>query len=78
MAKFRKKPVTVEAEQYLAEVQEPEGLCWGLTCGVDCPHIHTLEGPLPVSNGDWIITGVKGEKCLCKPDVFPKTYELAE
>ena len=28
-----------------------------------------------VSDGDWIITGVKGEKYPCKPDIFTETYE---
>jgi hypothetical protein len=25
--------------------------------------------------GDWIITGVQGEKYFCKPDIFEATYE---
>lgn len=37
--------------------------------------INTLEGPLRAAPGDWIITGVRGEKYPCKPDVFEKTYE---
>ncbi|EEY34540.1 hypothetical protein [Pseudoleptotrichia goodfellowii] len=37
--------------------------------------IQTLEGPLKASIGDWIITGVHGEKYPCKPDIFKKTYE---
>lgn len=39
------------------------------------PHVHTLEGPLRVSPGDHIITGVKGEKYPVKPDIFEATYE---
>ena len=27
--------------------------------------------------GDWIITGVKGERYSCKPDIFEATYEPA-
>jgi hypothetical protein len=27
------------------------------------------------SVGDYIITGVKGEVCPCKPDIFEATYE---
>ncbi len=27
------------------------------------------------SPGDWIITGVKGERYPCKPDIFTATYE---
>lgn len=40
--------------------------------------IKTLEGDMRVSNGDWIITGVKGEKYNCKPDIFEATYEAVE
>jgi hypothetical protein len=39
------------------------------------PQIMTLEGPMYVSPGDWIITGVAGEHYPCKPDIFNKTYE---
>jgi hypothetical protein len=38
--------------------------------------IHTLEGDMIASPGDWIITGVKGETYPCKPDIFEETYEL--
>lgn len=37
--------------------------------------IHTLEGDMIASPGDWIITGIRGEQYPCKPDVFEKTYE---
>lgn len=37
--------------------------------------IQTLEGPMHASVGDWIITGIRGEKYPCKPDVFDRTYE---
>ena len=50
-----------------------------------CPHcgrimhdhgwIDTLEGCHVVCPGDWIITGVSGEKYPCKPDIFEKTYD---
>lgn len=42
---------------------------------VSGPHIMTVEGPLHVSDGDWVITGIKGEKYPCKPDIFEATYE---
>ena len=37
--------------------------------------IHTLEGDMRVSSGDWIIRGVQGEFYPCKPDIFKATYE---
>lgn len=76
MTKFRKLPVEVEAEPYIAEAQEPEGLCWELTHGANCPHVHTLNGPVVVMDGDWIVTGIKGERYPCAPEIFAETYEL--
>jgi hypothetical protein len=38
-------------------------------------NIPTLEGTMTARIGDWIITGVNGEKYPCKPDIFEKTYE---
>ena len=61
MAKYRKKPVVIEAYQTYVEVK-----------------IQTLEGEMTASPGDWIITGVKGERYPCKPDIFTATYEPAE
>lgn len=37
--------------------------------------IDTLEGGHTVCLGDWIITGVKGERYPCKPDIFEETYD---
>ena len=39
--------------------------------------IQTLEGVMHADPGDWIITGVKGERYPCKPDVFALSYEPA-
>jgi len=39
--------------------------------------IETLEGTMVAEPGDWIITGVKGERYPCKPDIFEMTYEPA-
>ena len=42
-----------------------------------CEHgwIDTLEGGHVVCPGDFVITGVKGERYPCKPDIFAATYE---
>lgn len=37
--------------------------------------IHTLEGVMEATPGDWIIRGIKGELYPCKPDIFDATYE---
>ena len=36
--------------------------------------IKTLEGDMNVSEGDYIIKGIKGEFYPCKEDIFKKTY----
>lgn len=91
MAKYRKKPVVVEAEQWFPG-KNVEGVIPLSEAPLVNPiliketgypveqlgYIHTLEGGYIVSPGDWIITGVKGEKYACKPDVFEKTYEKVE
>ena len=40
--------------------------------------IDTLEGGHIVCPGDFIITGIEGEKYPCKPDIFENTYDLVE
>lgn len=40
--------------------------------------LQTLEGPLTITLGDWIIRGVKGELYPCKADIFEATYEAVE
>lgn len=58
---------------------ETRGKCGAIQFGYMscCPFgfIQTLEGGHVVSPGDWIITGVAGEKHPCKPDIFAQTYE---
>lgn len=40
--------------------------------------IDTLEGGHVVCVGDWIITGIRGERYPCKPDIFANSYEAVE
>lgn len=82
MAKYRKKPVVVEAEKYkkgmedgFEWVQEEQGE-WVKESYK--PYINTLEGKHYISEGDYIITGVKGERYPCKPNIFEMTYEKVE
>jgi hypothetical protein len=81
---YRKKPVVIEARQFepfcpsnftpLREWVGPDLVIEPLSGAI---HVHTLEGPMRVSPGDWIIKGVKGEFYPCKPDIFAATYEPA-
>jgi len=75
--KFRKTYI-VDAEQWPVDADENfkgiEGVIWqnGRL------EIRTLEGVIEVTPGDWIITGIEGEKYPCKNDVFLETYEVVE
>lgn len=83
--KFRKKPIVIEAEQFFYDQKPwPEGVEMKVIFTDDdgCPHsgpvIETLEGNMRVAEGDWVITGVKGERYPCKPDIFEATYDAVE
>ena len=86
MGKYRKKPVVVEAEQWFPYLEMkavvypvysgPWEVPWHDVHGDDCGLLDTLEeGFMVVTAGDWIVTGVAGERYPVKPDVFEQTYE---
>lgn len=86
MPKYRKKPVVIEAEQFVVYSQEVNERKLKITVnGILFPlykdekgfHIliPTMEGTMRADNLDWIICGVNGEYYPCKPDIFEKTYE---
>lgn len=75
MPKFRKKPVVIEAIKYDVEGKLIPGVLFDR---LGQAYIKTLEGEMNVSVGDWIITGIKGEKYPCKPDIFEETYEAVD
>lgn len=92
MPKFRKTTLT-EMYQFLntddwkasvMPVEFKQALCWkgdveffGLE-HLTNPHIHTLEGPHFVSDGDWIAKGPKGEFYPIKDEVHVASYEIVE
>lgn len=78
--KFRKKPVVIEAIQFIDNFTEIKEFCGDNVVGRgdDCIVIQTLEGDMCANKMDWIIKGVNGEFYPCKPDIFEKTYEKYE
>ena len=42
------------------------------------PYINTIGGRKFISNGDYIITGVLGERYVCHPDIFKEYYTQVE
>lgn len=86
--KYRKRPVEVEAIQWLdtpestKEVAEfkPDGMAFVETKpdGRRRLQIPTLEGTMEATPGDYIIRGVRGEVYPCKPEIFHTTYLAAD
>jgi uncharacterized 10.3 kDa protein in GP2-GP6 intergenic region len=85
--KYRKKPVVIEAVQF---VDTEESILKLSELGLDPVRIdyadlnnpilkiETLEGLMIATEGDYIIKGVQGEFYPCKPDIFAETYEELE
>jgi len=78
MAKFKNKPVIIDAVQWTRENEKEALNLLGGTKYYGCLYIETLEGAMFVSENDYIIRGVNGDCYPCKPDIFKQTYELAE
>ena len=85
MARYRKKPVVIEAHRWDPNEAPTKLPPWAwdfFSLRPELLHqatgrlaIPTMEGEMIANPGDWIIRGVKGELYPCKPDIFEATYE---
>ena len=69
------------------EYGEPENEVWPLSAGrVDVEFlkqtvdeyyfcIRTSRGEIRVREGDWVVTGIQGEKYPCEAEIFEALYE---
>lgn len=88
MKNYRKKPVVIQAIQFFDQAEEIiniQEFMGNIDITIDYKDIddpklkiETLEGIMNASLGDWIIKGINGEFYPCKPDIFEKTYDLAD
>jgi diketogulonate reductase-like aldo/keto reductase len=90
MAKYRKKPVVIEAIPcieiiYAMEYQWEALPKWvkdayeeGVITAIGWHNftVNTLEGPLTALRGDMLIKGVAGELYPCRDSIFVATYDL--
>jgi hypothetical protein len=91
MAKYRKKPVVIEAFKWTGDVEQTEDPSW-INEAIEKGNVYfinqntdkvlmaieTLEGTMYASRGDYIIKGIQNELYPCKPDIFESTYEIVE
>lgn len=88
MAKFKKKPIVIEAIQWDGTNETRELIETSFNVKLSISEnwldktndivINTLEGKMTGIVGDWIIKGVKDEIYPCKNDVFQESYEKVE
>jgi hypothetical protein len=79
MKKYVKKPIPIEALQYLTtnlkEIQDFIGEFPNKFIATEnILIINTLEGDHIVRHGDFVIKGIYGEFYPCKPDIFNDSY----
>lgn len=81
--KFRKRPHVVKAEQWwpgkhiVGVVESPVLEPTEANPSGAYGQVVTPEGVMTCQPGDWIITGVEGERYPCKHSIFIATYERA-
>lgn len=91
MAKYRKKPVVVDAikfdkesrvsglaDEFVSDINEDCEILYRFDKNdIHTPiyFVRTLEGDMDITEGDYLIKGIKKEIYPCKPDIFEQTYE---
>lgn len=88
MARYRKKPVEIEAFKWTGGPDQTEDPEWCIEAiqqgkiefhtinGVTVAHIHTLEGIMQANPGDYIVKGTHEEFYPVKPEIFEANNEL--
>ena len=80
--KYIKKPIVIEAEQFLANKQSFDAIMemgdikWEPgPMGSESFYIETSSGKVKVVKTDYVIKGIDDSFYPCKEDVFNKTYD---
>jgi len=81
--RWKKKPIIIKAYQWFIGVESddvqlletPKIIGDMKFVGLIKTLEDTTESSHYVCEGDYIITGIDGEKSACKPDIFIKTYD---
>ena len=78
--RYRKKPIIIDAVQYVEYGRLVKGMCNSRSCFHEHnqPHVHTIHNSQVVNLkvGDWVIPEPDGIHYYpCDPEVFKNTYE---
>ena len=88
MQKYRKKPIVIEAVQWFPDPEfgyfnkdiyfnkkigyDKYGVEYTI-CNVS---LRTINGPVNIEPGEWILKGIEGELYPCKNNIFIRLYEI--
>lgn len=77
---YVKKPISIEAEQFLPDKEPLPFSSKGSPCQFDGEKwfIETLEGNHLLTYGDYVIKGIRGEFYPCKEAIFLESYSELE
>jgi hypothetical protein len=76
---YYRKTALVFAEQFLPnENQIPEGVVAKHYSWHDAYELETLEGTHELRDGDYVCTGVKGERWNVTKEIFEASYEKVD
>ena len=78
MAKYRKKPLEVDAEQFFPDGKSPLPFSEHGACCFDGKrwYVKTAGAKAQIFPGDWIIAEFDNQGFYpCRPDIFEATYE---
>lgn len=82
MAKYRKKPIVIDAVQWTGTNQDEVIEFLGSHLGSVVPNgeivVQSMEGNVRGPVGMWVMRGVQGEHYLCAPDIFAATYDVVD
>lgn len=79
MPKYRKKPLVVEAVQWYPGMNVPYIAEKGIRLPPDerigqvWDKLHEME--IEAKPGDWVVTGIRGERYVVKDGLFQELYE---
>lgn len=76
MIKEYRKKTTIKAERFDGSDEMIEK--YGIKDYGTGPVLDELEGEFAIKTGDWIATGIDGERWAIAGDIFRRTYEEAD
>ena len=79
--KVRKRPIVVRCRPFEGDPDDPDVMVTSIANGGQVKSgfvVNTLEGPVQITPGDWIMEGVRDEKYPINHGVLLETYDFLD